>query len=83
MDTVSQIITVPFSGSNGPNGFIRQVFPVGNVDRILVSSIDGFYLFDARSDSFEKYSGFLEINGQIFDSAVAPFNFSGEIDCEN
>lgn len=81
-DGLTGMITNSFIGSNGPNGFIRQVYPVGNIDHILFSSRDGYYLLDASdSNSFKKFSDFFEISGQYYDSEVTPFNFPGEINC--
>ncbi|MCL4262603.1 MAG: PD40 domain-containing protein [Anaerolineae bacterium] len=84
VDGLTGTITNSFIGSNGPNGFIRQVFPVGNVDHILFSSRGGYYLLDTTdNNSFEKYSDQFEIDGQYYDSEVTPFGFPGEEMCGN
>lgn len=82
VDALSGTITNSFIGTNGPDSFIRQVYPVSDIDHILFSSRDGYYLLNASdSNRFERFSDFFEMDGQYYDSEVTPFQFPGEINC--
>jgi WD40 repeat protein len=84
VDATTGLITNSFIGSNGPNGYVRQVYPVGDVDHILFSSNDGYYFLDAIDNNrYEKYLDQFDIDGQYYDSEVTPFGFPGEANCSN
>ncbi len=72
-----------FYSAQAPFGQFSLPSPVGDIDTVLFGSTDGYYLLDATTNSYEKILDLIEIDGIIRDFDPAPFQFSGEADCNS
>jgi WD40 repeat protein len=81
-DPASGTILNSFYGRQAPSGrHFSLITPVGSLDSIFFAGIDGYYLLNATTNSYEKILDDIPTDGLIRDFAASPFNFPGEESC--
>jgi hypothetical protein len=65
-----------------PPRHFNLVTPVGNLDTIFFEAVDGYYLLDAVTNSYQKILNDIPGDGLILDFTASPFSFPGELNCQ-
>ena len=82
-DGNSGVISKSLYSAQSPIGHFSLASPVSNLGTFFLAAKDGYYLFDATTDEYNKVLDTIETGGLIRDYAPAPFDFPGEENCQN